>query len=167
MILKILQFPLKQPVIIYTSETLEMTGQIIVQDITKPSGWFMYFESLTYHYTGDVKWRKTVKSDLKSYNCIIIVWWNENSWSWIDFFSSLNNGTIQLETEKVTKLILKDAKASCSDELKADSEALFIDPITRNGYTIQKIRERNNARNPIIFKVGWKLSCIWKIMLKK
>ena len=70
-----------------------------------------------------------------------------------NFFFSLNNGTVQLETEKVTKLILKDAKASCSDELKADSEALFIDPITRNGYTIQKIRERNSARNPIIFKV--------------
>ena len=55
MTLKTSQFPLNQPVIIYTSETLEMTGRIIVQDITKPSEWFMYFESRTYHYTGDVK----------------------------------------------------------------------------------------------------------------
>ena len=58
-----------------------------------------------------------------------------------------------MESNKVTTLILKDAEAGCSDKEKADSEAMFIDPITRNGYMIQKVRERNDARSPIIFKV--------------
>ena len=64
----------------------------------------------------------------------------------------MNDGVIELEN--VTTLVLKDSKADCSEELKADSEAMFIDPITRNGYIIQKVRERNNIRSPIIFKVG-------------
>ena len=64
----------------------------------------------------------------------------------------MNDGIIELEN--VTTLVLKDSKANCSEESKADSEAMFIDPITRNGYIIQKVRERNNMRSPIIFKVS-------------
>ena len=64
----------------------------------------------------------------------------------------MNDGIIELEN--VTTLVLKDSKANCSEESKADSEAMFIDPITSNGYIIQKVRERNNIRSPTIFKVG-------------
>ena len=65
----------------------------------------------------------------------------------------MNGGKIKLLRDKVTTLILKDSKAGCTAEEKADSESLFIDPITRTGYMIQKVRERNNIRSPVIFQV--------------
>ena len=67
---------------------------------------------------------------------------------------SMNSGKIKLSRDKVTTLVLKDAEAGCSPKEKADSESLFIDPITRSGYMIQKVRERNDIRSPVIFKVN-------------
>ena len=65
----------------------------------------------------------------------------------------MDEGKIKLKPKSVSTLILKDAKANCTEKLKADSEALFIDPITKNGYMIQKVRARNEVRSPVIFKV--------------
>ena len=46
-----------------------------------------------------------------------------------------------------------DDKLDCRESVKEDSEAMFIDPQTNFGYIIQKVRERNTKKNPVIFKV--------------
>ena len=53
----------------------------------------------------------------------------------------------------VTTLVLVDDKLDCRESVKEDSEAMFIDPQTNFGYIIQKVRERNTKKNPVIFKV--------------
>jgi hypothetical protein len=37
--------------------------------------------------------------------------------------------------------------------MKVDTEAMIIDPISKAGYIIQKVRPRNANKNPVIFKV--------------
>ena len=58
----------------------------------------------------------------------------------------------------VTTLVLVDDELDCTESVKEDSEAMFIDPISNSGYIIQKVRERNTRKNshpvnPVIFKV--------------
>ena len=38
--------------------------------------------------------------------------------------------------------------------MKTNWEAMFIDPITRFGYIIEKVKERNNKPSPMVLKVG-------------
>ena len=60
----------------------------------------------------------------------------------------------------VTTLVLVDDKLDCRESVKEDSEAMFIDPQTNFGYIIQKVRERNAKKNPVIFKVVYETRII-------
>ena len=62
----------------------------------------------------------------------------------------------------VTTLVLVDDKLDCRESVKEDSEAMFIDPQTNFGYIIQKVRERNRKKNPVIFKVVYETRVIYK-----
>ena len=62
----------------------------------------------------------------------------------------------------VTTLVLVDDKLDCRESVKEDSEAMFIDPQTNSGYIIQKVRERNTKKNPVIFKVIYEIRVIYK-----
>ena len=62
----------------------------------------------------------------------------------------------------VTTIVLVDDKLDCRESFKEDSEAMFIDPLTNFGYIIQKVRERNTKKNPVIFKVVAKTRVIHK-----
>ena len=53
----------------------------------------------------------------------------------------------------ITTIVLHDSGASCREDMKEDTEAMFIDPISKAGYIIQKVRPRNFNANPVIFKV--------------
>ena len=54
---------------------------------------------------------------------------------------------------RITTLVLQDPEGSCREELKEDTEAMFIDPISKAGYIIQKVRPRNINKSPVILKV--------------
>ena len=54
---------------------------------------------------------------------------------------------------KLTSIVLHDPGASCREDMKEDTEAMIIDPISKSGYIIQKVRPRNVNKNPVIFKV--------------
>ena len=54
---------------------------------------------------------------------------------------------------RITTLVLQDPEGSCREDLKEDTEAMFIDPISKSGYIIQKVRPRNINKSPVILKV--------------
>ena len=54
---------------------------------------------------------------------------------------------------RITTLVLQDPEGSCSEDMKEDTEAMFIDPISKAGYIIQKVRPRNLNKSPVILKV--------------
>ena len=54
---------------------------------------------------------------------------------------------------RLTTIVLQDPRASCREDMKEDTEAMIIDPISKAGYIIQKVRPRNVNKNPVIFKV--------------
>ncbi len=58
-----------------------------------------------------------------------------------------------MPSNRITTLVLHDAGASCREDMKVDTEAMIIDPISKAGYIIQKVRPRNANKSPVIFKV--------------
>ena len=54
---------------------------------------------------------------------------------------------------RITTLVLQDPQGSCREDMKEDTEAMFIDPISKAGYIIQKVRPRNLNKSPVILKV--------------
>ena len=60
----------------------------------------------------------------------------------------------------VTTIVLVDDKLDCRESSKEDSEAMFIDPLTNFGYIIQKVRDRNTNKNPVIFQVVYEIRII-------
>ena len=53
----------------------------------------------------------------------------------------------------IITFVLRDTLGSCKEDLKEDTEALFIDPLYNVGYIVQKVRPRNVNKEPTIFKV--------------
>ena len=62
----------------------------------------------------------------------------------------------------ITTLVLVDDMLDCRESVKEDSEAMFIDAQTNVGYIIQKVRERNTNKNPVIFQVVYETKIIHK-----
>ena len=60
---------------------------------------------------------------------------------------------ILIRKKKITTFVLQEPKLVCSEAKKEDTEAMFIDPISKSGYIIQKVRPRNIVKSPVIFKV--------------
>lgn len=63
----------------------------------------------------------------------------------------------------ITTLVLVDDEQDCRESVKEDSEAMFIDPISKSGYIIQKIRDRNTNDSPVIFKVSFKIMILGNV----
>ena len=59
-----------------------------------------------------------------------------------------------MKTE-ITSIVLQNPEGVCSEDTKEDTEAMFIDPVSKFGYLIQKVRPRNAVKNPTIFKVHY------------
>ena len=53
----------------------------------------------------------------------------------------------------IKTLVLKDDGLDCTESAKEDTEAMFMDSISNNGYIIQKVRDRNTDKSSVIFKV--------------
>ena len=72
-----------------------------------------------------------------------------------------DGGKITIPGSEITKLVLDDpnvnATSVCSEVTQKDTETLFIDPISKAGYIIQKVKRENNDTNVTIFKVGMKI----------
>ena len=54
---------------------------------------------------------------------------------------------------QIVTFVLRDTFGNCKEDLKEDTEALFIDPLYNIGYIVQKVRPRNVNKEPVIFKV--------------
>ena len=63
---------------------------------------------------------------------------------------------------RITTFVLEDPEGSCMEDLKEDTEAMFIDPISNAGYMIQKVRPRNIYKRPVIFKVLFVINIMCK-----
>ena len=63
----------------------------------------------------------------------------------------------------ITTLVLVDDEQDCTESVKEDSEAMFIDPISNSGYIIQKIRDRNTNDSPVIFKVSLEIMILGNV----
>ena len=70
---------------------------------------------------------------------------------------SSDGGKISLTKSEYTTIELKDTEITtatvCKEDTKKDMETLFIDPISKDGYLVQKFRERNTGLTAGIFKV--------------
>ena len=64
-----------------------------------------------------------------------------------------NGGKINIRKSEIATLVLEDPEATCGEDVKEDTEAMFVDPITKYGYIIQKVRPRNTYKSPVIFKL--------------
>ena len=64
-----------------------------------------------------------------------------------------NGGKINIRKSEIATLVLEDSEAICGEDVKEDTEAMLVDPITKSGYIIQKVRPRNTYKTPVIFKV--------------
>ena len=53
----------------------------------------------------------------------------------------------------ITTFVLRDTILNCREDMKEDTETLFIDPLYNAGYIVQKVRPRNLIKEPVIFKV--------------
>ena len=70
-----------------------------------------------------------------------------------------------IKKTEITSIILQNPEGVCSESIKEDTEAMFIDPISKFGYLIQKVRPRNAVKNPTIFKVFSSVITQWMIIL--
>ena len=54
----------------------------------------------------------------------------------------------------ITTFVLRDTILNCREDMKEDTETLFIDPLYHAGFIVQKVRPRNIIKEPVIFKVN-------------
>ena len=68
-------------------------------------------------------------------------------------FNFRNGVKIFVPLVEITTFVLRDRLRNCKEDMKEDTETLFIDPLYDAGYIVQKVRPRNLIKEPVIFKV--------------